>query len=446
MSESQEVQIRELRRQIALRDRQLEAVSRMAAQLSSITKLDETIEEALRTSLDVVDAGAGSILLYDPAKNKLVFEHVEGEKAAELIGMELAPDQGIAGAVFQSGKTRVSEDVSQEKDHLRDVGERISYQTRNMVTVPLRSYSGKCIGVLQVLNKTDGRFDEHDVATLEIVAAHVAAGIEAARLQEEARLAQVVKFIGDISHDVKNMITPVQTSAETLRFIGEDVFAQFDAAVGEVSCSAEERERLRNALKDLRELLPEMCDLILDGSDAVQQRMAEISAAVKGIVSEPHFERADIVDVVQRAVALLEHQAAKVGIRLVVDTPAPIPEFPIDKKRIYNAVYNLVFNAMEACEEGDTVTVRVTCVPEGTFPEGCYCQVDCVDTGAGMPEHVRARLFTDDAISTKPMGTGLGTRIIKNVVDAHHGLIWVESEQGVGTTISFKIPMNLKES
>jgi len=299
---------------------------------------------------------------------------------------------------------------------------------------------------MQVLNKADGHFDEHDVATLEIVAAQVAAGIEAARLQEEARLAQVVKFIGDISHDVKNMITPVQTSAETLRFIGEDVFSQFDAALEAIHCSEEERERLRNSLRDLRELLPEMCDLILDGSDAVQQRMAEISAAVKGIVSEPHFEPADIVDVVQRAVALLEHHAAKAGITLAVDVPEPIPPFPLDKKQIYNAVYNLVFNALDACKEGDAITVRITARPEGTFPDGCYCQVDCVDTGAGMPEHVRAKLFTDDAISTKPMGTGLGTRIVKNVVDAHRGLIWVESEEGVGTTISFKIPMNLKES
>jgi len=359
--------------------------------------------------------------------------------------MELAPDQGIAGAVFQSGQTRVSEDMSQEKEHLRAVGDRISYQTRNMVTVPLKSYQGKCIGVMQVLNKSDGHFDDHDVATLETLGAQVAAGIEAARLQEEARLAQVVKFIGDISHDVKNMITPVQTSAETLRFIGDDVFSQFDEAVQATGCSDEERETLRGTLADLRELMPEMCDLILDGSDAVQQRMAEISAAVKGIVSEPHFELADITDVVQRAVALLEHQASKAGITLAVE-PGPVPDFPLDKKQIYNAIYNLVFNAIGACSEGATITVRVHARTEGTFPDGGYCQVDCVDTGSGMPEHVRAKLFTDDAISTKPMGTGLGTRIIKNVVDAHQGAIWVQSEQGVGTTISFKIPLNLKES
>jgi signal transduction histidine kinase len=446
MSESLEVQVRELRRQISLRDRQLEAVSRLAAKLSSVTKLDATVEEALHTSLNVVEAGAGSILLHDPNKDKLVFRHVEGAKAADLMGMELNTDQGIAGAVFQSGETRVSEDMSQEKEHLRDLGDRIAYQTRNMVTVPLKSYQGKCIGVMQVLNKHDGRFDEHDVATLEILGAQVAASIEAARLQEEARLAQVVKFIGDISHDVKNMITPVQTSAETLRFIGDDVFTQFDAALEAAGCSDEERDAMRNALRDLRELLPEMCDLILDGSDAVQQRMAEISAAVKGIVSEPHFERADICDVVQRAVALLEHQASKGGITLAVDVPAPVAEFPLDKKQIYNAIYNLVFNAIGACGEGSRITVRVQSRPEGTYPEGGYCQVDCVDTGSGMPEHVRAKLFTDDAISTKPMGTGLGTRIIKNVVDAHQGTIWVQSEEGVGTTISFKIPLNLKES
>lgn len=446
MASAAEDALRELQLQITLRDRQIAAMSRMAAELSAVTKLAQTVEEALQTSLEVVDARAGSILLHDAAKNKLVFRHVVGEKAAELIDVEIDVGQGIAGAVFQSGETRVSEDMSKEREHLRDFTERINFQTVNMVTVPLKSFGGHCIGVLQVLNKSDGHFDGHDVATLEILGAQIASAIEAARLQEEARLAQVVQFIGDISHDVKNMITPVQTSADTLRLIGEDTFAAFDEALGKASCDEVAHDALEGSVQELRDLLPEMLDLVLDGADAVQQRMAEISAAVKGIISQPSFEKAEIAEVAQRAVGFLAHQAEKAEVSLAVESVGEIAPFAIDKKQIYNAIYNLVFNALGACAPGSSVTVRISAQPEGSFPEGGYCQVDCADTGSGMPENVRKKLFTDDAISTKPMGTGLGTRIVKNVVDAHQGTIWVESEEGKGTTISFRIPLDLKET
>ncbi|NSW56797.1 MAG: GAF domain-containing sensor histidine kinase [Armatimonadetes bacterium] len=435
-----------LKAEVALLERQLAAVARLAGELSSITKLDETIQEALRVSLELVDAHAGSIILHDEKKGKLVFRYVIGEAANDLMGMELETDQGIAGAVFHSGKTRVSEDVTKERDHDSGVGKKVHYLTQNMVTVPLKAHENRCIGVMQVLNKSDGRFNDHDVATLDILGAQVAAAIEATRLQEEARLAHVVQFIGDISHDVKNMITPVQTSAQTLLYIGEDVFSQFDEALEAGECPDELKQRLAATIQELRDLLPELVELMLDGADTVQQRMAEISAAVKGIVAQPHFEKADITDVVRRAVALLEHQAEKAGVALGVEVIGDVPQFAVDKKQIYNAVYNLVFNALDACDPGASITVKISAQPDGEFPEGGYCQVSCVDTGAGMPEHVRAKLFTVDAVSTKPMGTGLGTQIIKNVVDAHGGVISVESTEGVGTTITLRIPLDREET
>ena len=105
---------------------------------------------------------------------------------------------------------------------------------------------------MQVLNKSDGRFNDHDVATLDILGAQVAAAIEATRLQEEARLAQVVQFIGDISHDVKNMMTPVQTSAETLLLHRRGRFAHFDAALQAGECPDELKQTLAATIQDLR--------------------------------------------------------------------------------------------------------------------------------------------------------------------------------------------------
>ena len=64
------------------------------------------------------------------------------------------------------------------------------------------------------------------------------------------------------------------------------------------------------------------------------------------------------------------------------------------------------------------------------------------DTGRGMPPEIRDTLFTARAISRKPGGIGLGTKIVKDAVDAHKGKITVESQEGVGTTFSLTLPLD----
>ena len=64
------------------------------------------------------------------------------------------------------------------------------------------------------------------------------------------------------------------------------------------------------------------------------------------------------------------------------------------------------------------------------------------DTGKGMTPEVRDSLFTSSAISTKPGGTGLGTKIVKDVVTAHGGSISLESKEGFGTTIYIRLPID----
>ena len=111
-----------------------------------------------------------------------------------------------------------------------------------------------------------------------------------------------------------------------------------------------------------------------------------------------------------------------------------------DEKQLYNALYNLVNNAIQACAAAIPSRCAAV-VSAGAWPEGGYALLQVEDTGSGIPDEVRARLFTDDAISTKPGGTGLGTRIIGDVVRAHGGAIEVDSEVGVGTTMTVKLPL-----
>ena len=440
MSDTSSTQLEELQRTVRERDEQIRAIHRITAALGGIVRQQDLIREALAVSLDLVDAGAGSIILYDSDRDKLVFTHVVGPTADELVGMELEPDRGIAGAVYQSGELRVSEDMTAEKDHDTHVGEQVQYLTRNMVTVPLKSVEGAPIGVMQVLNKSDGIFTEADVDVLAILGAQIASAIETSRLHEKARLAEVIQFIGHISHDVKNMVTPVQTGAETLEFMLQDMFAEVEQIIDE--CEDEEQAgQLDLVITEVRDFYPEMISIIVDGSTNVQERTREISDCIKGMISEPNFAPVDLNGLVTRVVRPLGLVAEDSGVELQHELAEGLPQVIADEKQLYNAVYNLANNAIQACEEGDSVTILTGAETAGEWPEGDCVWIAVADTGSGIPDEVREKLFTDDAISTKPGGTGLGTRIIGNVVRSHSGQIDVESTVGEGTTMTIKLPL-----
>lgn len=447
MTVQQPAAVAALQARLTQRDRQLASIHQITAALGTVTKLSEVIKEALRVSLSCVEANDGSVILYDANKDKLVFQYVIGAKADDLIGLELNPNQGLAGAVFQSGELRVSEDVSKEADHAKDFEANLKYQTRNMVTVPLKSPEGRMLGVMQVLNKDTCCFDEGDIEVLEILGGQVAIAVESARLYEEARLAEIVRFIGNLSHDVKNMITPAQTGADTLRDIANDCYVQLEALLTAEKCPGAPLDDIWASLDYLRVMYPEMLDMVLDGCEAVQQRMIEVSAAVKGIVSEPHFELQQISDVIERVVKPLELVGEKGGVTVSFQPEGELPDFEIDDKQLYNALYNLVNNAIQATPSGGSVTAKTRLSAPGEFepyPDEQVVVVEVVDTGQGMPPEVKARAFTDNAVSTKPMGTGLGTKIVKNVMEVHQAKIQVDSEEGKGTTIRCLLPLTRK--
>jgi signal transduction histidine kinase len=429
------------REQLSRRERELAAVYQITAALHAQTSLDDLERQTLKTAIRTVDAAAGSILLYDPKKERLVFKYVVNDDPAVvemLMKIELLPGQGLCGSVYQEGTGRITLDATREKSHEGSVDKRTRFQTQNMVTVPLKTTDGQTMGVMQILNKRVGIFDENDLAVLETLAIHAASAIETARLHEQARLAVVVNLIGDISHDVKNLITPMIGSIQTLELIMDSTFEDVDSAVRESQSKEELAGRVTRAMQEVRSFFPEAMEMTGDSAQAVQERVREIADAIKGIVAEPHFELAAINEVAEAVAKPLRGLAEKEGVAIDLTGLGETPPAEIDKKRMYNALYNLINNAIPETPSGGTISVRTRPV---TVDGEERLEVVVADTGRGMPEHVRAHLFTDHVVSTKPGGTGLGTRIVKNVVDAHHGTIAVESHEGQGTQFIIRIPL-----
>lgn len=242
-------------------------------------------------------------------------------------------------------------------------------------------------------------------------------------LRQAEALADVARLLGDIGHDIKNMLMPIMSGAALLEEELDECYHRLP-------------ESVTGNLKHSRDLTKELLDMIRNGSRRIQDRVREMAESVKGLTRLPEFAPCRLAEVVASVYAALRILADQRKVALRVDGLDTLPVIQADESRLFNAIYNLVNNAIPEVSPGGSVTLRGR-----TDQAGRSILVSVIDTGRGMPAEVLKSLFTYSAISRKVGGTGLGTKIVKDVVDAHGGSITVESEPGVGTSFHITLPL-----
>jgi signal transduction histidine kinase len=242
------------------------------------------------------------------------------------------------------------------------------------------------------------------------------------RLSQEAKLAEVARSLGDITHEVKNLIMPVVTGTELLEEELKELFAKLPEA------ERENGKASQNMCKEITEML-------ITASHRIQERVKEIGDCVKNLSTPPNFSSCQVTGVVESVLKTLRLVANERRILLLTEGLESLPPIRADERRLFNVFYNLLNNAIPEVPFGGSVTVKGSVEPDSKI-----IIFSVADTGRGMSSEVRESLFTNRVISRKHGGTGLGTRIVKDVVDAHGGWIKVESEEGKGTTFVFSLP------
>ena len=402
---------------------QLAAIERVSHALFHTIDLDELVETTLRIALEEVDGEAGSILLADAETEQLIFQYSIGDKPVPR-GTAISWNSGISGAVFQSGSPRLTTHMHEHAGHNSQIDRATGFTTREMITVPLRRWRSEPIGVMNILNKRNGTLNDQDLGLLTIISAFSALAIQQARQFEDAKKAEVVTLLGDIGHDLKNLLTPVQAGVDLLRDVTKDLF---DAMNGAESTRQETNKKICD----------ESVEIAQNGIRRLHDRVKEMADCVKGLSSSPDFSACRLAAIVHEVFQTLRLLAKEKQITLQTEGLEILPEIQADERRLYNAFYNLINNAIPETPPGGSITVR-GCLQAGS-PQ---IALSVSDTGRGMPAHIRERLFSARAVSTKKGGTGLGTKIVKDVVDAHYGKIWVESEPGIGTTFHMQLPLD----
>lgn len=149
----------------------------------------------------------------------------------------------------------------------------------------------------------------------------------------------------------------------------------------------------------------------------------------------------NIVEITEKVIDFLERIAPKQKIKIEFSIEGDIPEVKIDKERISFCIQNLIENAIIYNNPEGKVTILLKY--NKTKNQILF---SVKDTGVGIPKEEQKKIFTKFfrgtlAIKKETVGSGLGLFVTKNVIEAHKGKIWFESEEGKGSTFYFTLPV-----
>lgn len=404
--------------------------------LESIDNLDNLLNLIMQEASVTVQAEASSVALYEPRKKELLFTVALGKKGEKIKQMRLKLGQGIIGYVAKTRKSLNIADVAKDKRFYSGADKKTEFKTKSILAVPI-IHKRKLVGALEVINKKGMRpFSSSDTELLEIVAGQAAVAIENAKLYQ--RLAQKHKAlikkhrqliemqqkmlamerlsaIGDMAsrvvHDLRNPLAIIKNSAQLLKMP-----------------ETTEQERA------------EFPKIIIDEVDRLTGMTTEVLEFVKGKTTL-NFTEHSTGDFINELSNFLKRDFQNKNIQLITKVNYAGPIY-MDKAKIQRAIFNLAFNARDAMPAGGTFQIETNLI-KGRL------EMRLGDTGSGIPEQIREKLFKPFATFGKAHGTGLGLAIVKKIiVENHNGSISVESqppkEGSFSTTFIITIPLKRK--
>ncbi len=171
-----------LEERLEARARQLSTLNEIGNLLASSLDLQEVLDLVVRNAATLLASDAGSLLLLDEDSGDLVFRISSGGAGEQLVGMRVPAGKGIAGAAFSENRPVITQDTHKDHRWYSGLDKKSEFNTESILAVPLNA-RGRTIGVLEVLNRKDGRpFNDEDTELLLSFGAQAAIAIENAQL------------------------------------------------------------------------------------------------------------------------------------------------------------------------------------------------------------------------------------------------------------------------
>jgi signal transduction histidine kinase len=394
------------KKQLETKIRELDILYDIEKEISASWDLNKLLDNVLFKTTKDLNAEAGSIFLIEEKTNLLYFKSIIGKKADELRKFKLRVGEGIVGTVIATKEPLIVNDVMKDPRFAMHISNKIQFPTKSIICVPL-IVNTRVLGALELINKIgeDNLFTEDDLKLLEVVGSQIARAIDTNRLRdkeaEAERLATVGRMVSGIIHDLKN---PISSIMGFIELIGMD------------KTSPENRKKF--------------CKIILREIESLTNMTLEILNFAKG-ESNLLLRRYYLADIVSDIVDLIRRELESKNIELKLDLNYK-SNMLVDESKMKRVFYNIVRNAIEAMPDGGVFAIS-------SYRADPYVIIEFSDTGCGIPEEIRDRLFESFVTKGKERGTGLGLAMVKRIIDEHNGEIEVESEVGKGTTFRIKL-------
>lgn len=176
--------------------------------------------------------------------------------------------------------------------------------------------------------------------------------------------------------------------------------------------------------------------LVVDDAERMRRACAELLDVATLSEARVQHSKKPFDRIIQLALAQMIERASGMGVQIELNL-ASEALVHVDPEHLHRALLNLAINAIEAMPDGGFLRAS-------SFREGDWAVVLISDTGDGIPEEVRQRMFEPFVSSGKPGGSGLGLTVVRAVIEEHGGLVEVEKAEGGGTTFRLRLPVTVE--
>jgi len=396
------------RRDLERRTRELNALYEVEKELSAALDLDDLLSRILAQAITVLGGGAGSIALCE-ADGSLRFRTVQGPAAPRLIERTVPHGTGLLGWSIKHRTPLVIDDPGHDPRHAMEIATELGVMPQHLLIAPMIE-GEDVIGGIEIIDQRraardgDGPWNTDDLKLLVLIAAQTASAISLARRRSEQsnrdRLASIGRMLAGLLHDLKTPMTIISG------------YAQLMAAMDD----AEQREKYVEQIQRQFDLMAGM----------TREVLAFARGATDLVMRKVYVNRFS-EELATQLSAAVQGRGIDFAVEARYDGVAHF-----DEQKLMRVFHNLASNAVEAMPDGGQLRVVID-------REGDELVWTVRDTGSGIPDQVRGRLFELFATGRKG-GTGLGLAIVKKIIDDHRGTIHPHSGSS-GTTFVIRMPL-----
>ena len=247
------------------------------------------------------------------------------------------------------------------------------------------------VALLFIVRKAEGIIDERAREQRELES----------QLNQAERLAALGQMCAGVSHEIRNPLGIIRSTAELL-----------------------------SGMPDAQEAQKKLSAVIIEESSRLNNIVMEFLDFARPL--EPNLQDCHLEEIIQKNFLFLRPEFDKKKITIQDDLNGRSLKFKADPQLLYRTFINIFVNAIQAMKDGGTIMVNVA-------EEADRYVVEIEDSGCGISEKNLSKIF-DPFFSTKDKGSGLGLSIVRNIIEGHKGTIRIKSKEGSWTKVVIVLP------